>query len=183
MRAGYGIILVALALLTLGVVMVNSAGLTVTPDPRLVTTGQVTAEQFERMSAAHRPISPASVFFGRTTMLALAAMLAIFVGSRVPVERLAGLKGWRSPVPWMIGLSIVLLVLVHVPGIGRSVNNSSRWIGPPQYGFQPSELAKWAMPFVVAWWCCRQGDLIASFRRGFLPAILVLAVVCGLVAD
>ena len=183
MRAGYGIILVALALLTLGVVMVNSAGLTVTPDPRLVTTGQVTAEQFERMSAAHRPISPASVFFGRTTTLALVAMLAIFVGSRVPVERLAGRKGWRSPVPWMIGLSIVLLVLVHVPGIGRSVNNSSRWIGPPQYGFQPSELAKWAMPFLVAWWCCRQGDLIASFRRGFLPAILVLAVVCGLVAD
>jgi cell division protein FtsW len=182
MRAGYGIILVALALLTLGVVMVNSAGLMVTPDPRLVTTGQVSAEEFERLSAAHRPISPATVFFGRTTMLALAALAALFIGSRIPVERLGGLRGWRSPVPWVIGSSILLLVLVHVPGIGRSVNSSARWIGPPQYGFQPSELAKWAMPFVVAWWCCRQGNLMASFGRGFLPAIAVLAVVCGLVA-
>jgi len=182
MRAGYGIVLVVLALLTFGVVMVNSAGLTVAPDPRLVANGVMTAEEFERQAAAYRPISADRMLFGRTTMLALAALVAMFVGSRMPVERLAALRGWRSPVPWMLGGAIVLLVLVHVDGIGRSVNNSARWIGPPQYGFQPSEWAKWSMPFVLAWWCARRPELVTSFTRGFLPAIAAIGLVCGLVA-
>jgi cell division protein FtsW len=182
MRAGHGIFLIALVLLVFGVVMVNSAGLTVPPDPALVASGQITQTQFEAMQARYRPISVENVLFGRTTILAALAVVAMFIGSRMPVERLYGLRGLLSPVPWLIGLMILLLLLVHVPGIGREANNSARWIGSPQYGFQPSELAKWGMLFVLAWYCCRRAGVMQSFVHGFLPPLVVLSTVCGLIA-
>ncbi len=183
MRAGHGILLIALMLLVFGVVMVNSAGLTVKPDPGLVTSGTITEAQFEKLSSAYRPISMENVLFGRTTVLAGIAMLAMLIGSRVPVERLYQLRGLLSPVPWLLLGMVVLLLLVHVPGIGRSANNSARWIGSPQYGFQPSEMAKWAMLFVVAWHCCRRGGVMKTFMHGFVPPMIAIGVICALIAN
>lgn len=183
MRAGHGILLIALILLVFGVVMVNSAGLTVKPDPGLVTSGAMTQVQFEKLAAAYRPISMDNVLFGRTTILAGLALFAMFIGSRVPVERLYQWRGLLSPVPWLLLGMVVLLLLVHVPGVGRSANNSARWIGSPQYGFQPSELAKWAMLFVVAWHCCRRAGVMRSFLHGFLPPLIAIGVICALIAN
>ena len=45
----------------------------------------------------------------------------------------------------LVGASVVLLVLVAIPGIGRSVNGSRRWLNLGFVSFQPSELAKYAM--------------------------------------
>ncbi|MFO0826940.1 MAG: FtsW/RodA/SpoVE family cell cycle protein [Phycisphaerales bacterium] len=182
MRAGHGIFLIALALLVIGVVMVNSAGLTVRPDPGLVTSGAMGEAEFEKAMSTYRPVSFENVLVGRTTILAGLAIAAMLLGSRVPVERLYGLRGALSPVPWLSVAIVGLLVLVHVPGIGREVNHAARWIGPPQYGFQPSELAKWGMIFIVAWHCCRRAGVMTSFLHGFLPAMLLLAVVAGLIA-
>jgi len=182
MRAGHGILLIALALLVFGVVMVNSAGLTVRPDAALLTSGTVSEAQFDKMSAAYRPVSFDNVLLGRTTILAAVAMLALFVGSRVPVERLYGLRGALSPVPWIVFGMIGLLLLVHVPGIGREVNHAARWIGPRQYGFQPSEFAKWGILFVIAWYCCRRAGVMQSFLHGFVPPMVLLAVVTALIA-
>lgn len=182
MRPGHGIFLIALSLLVLGVVMVNSAGLTVRPDPALVSSGAIAEATFARRLDAYRPISLESVVFGRTTLLAGLALLAMLIGSRVPLERLYGLRGILAPAFWLVVAMLVLLLLVHVPGIGREANNSARWIGSPTYGFQPSELAKWGMIFVVAWHCVRRPGAMPSFVHGFLPAMLVVALVCGLIA-
>jgi cell division protein FtsW len=183
MRPGHGIVLIALILLVFGVVMVNSAGLTVKPDASLLASGAITQAQFDRWERSYRPISMESVLLGRTTILAGLALLAMFIGSRVPVERLYRLRGFASPVPWLLIAMVVLLLLVHVPGIGRSANNSARWIGSPQYGFQPSELAKWAMLFVVAWHCCRRGGVLTNFLHGFVPPMLAIGVICALIAN
>jgi cell division protein FtsW len=177
----HGVILCALTLLVIGVVMVNSAGLSVPPDPALVQSGALTEAQFDKLQASYRPISFDQVFFGRTTILAALSLLAMFIASRIDVEWLYRLRGAFSPVPWIIGLSVLTLILVHVPGIGREVNNSSRWIGPPSYGFQPSELAKWGMLVVVAWFCVRHADRLRSFKRGFVPALGVVMLVCALI--
>jgi cell division protein FtsW len=177
----HGVILCALTLLVIGVVMVNSAGLSVPPDPALVQSGALTEAQFEKLQAAYRPISFDQVFFGRTTILAALSLLAMLIASRIDVEWLYRLRGAFSPVPWIIGLSVLTLILVHVPGIGREVNNSSRWIGPPSYGFQPSELAKWGMLVVAAWFCVRHADRLRSFKKGFVPALGVVMLVCALI--
>lgn len=182
MRFGHGIVLIALSLLVFGVVMVNSAGLTVRPDPALVSAGVIPETTFAQRTASYRPISFENVAFGRTTLLAGLALAAMLLGSRVPIERLYALRGALSPVPWLVIAMVVLLCLVHVPGIGREANNSARWIGSQTYGFQPSEIAKWGMVFVLAWYCVRRAGVMRSFRHGFLPAIVLVSVVCALIA-
>jgi len=181
LRMSHGVVLCALTLLVIGVVMVNSAGLSVPPDPALVQSGALTEAQFAKLQAAYRPISFDQVFFGRTTILAALSLFAMLIASRIDVEWLYKLRGVFSPVPWILGLSVVTLILVHVPGIGREVNNSSRWIGPPSYGFQPSELAKWGMLIVAAWFCVRHADRLRSLKKGFLPALGVAVVICALI--
>lgn len=181
-RMSHGVVLCALSLLVLGVVMVNSAGLSVRPDPALVESGAVTAAQFAKLEASYRPISFEQVFFGRTTILAALALLAMFVGSRVDLERaFFDRLGARSPIPWMLGAMALLLLLVHVPGIGREGGNSARWIGSSRYGFQPSELAKWGMLIVAAWFCVRHAADLRTFRRGFVPALGVVGLICALI--
>jgi cell division protein FtsW len=170
-----------LALLVIGIVMVNSAGLDVPPDEALVKSGALSREAYDRAVARYQPIEFETVFFGRTTILAAIALLMVWVGSRFDVERFITARGARSWIPWILGGIVVTLALTQVPGIGREVNGSARWIGPAALGFQPSEFAKWGMLIVVSWFCVRHADRLQSFKRGFLPALGLLAFICALI--
>lgn len=160
MRPGHGLVLIVFALLTLGVVMVNSAGLTVDPQ---------------------RAIDLKQVLLGRPTVLALVALLMLLIGSRVPLHRLYEARGFASPVPWIVIGSLALLVAVHVPGIGREVNGARRWITLGPIGFQPSEVAKWTLIVVLAWYAAKRASLMGKLWRGFVPPMLLVGVVCALI--
>ena len=181
LRMSHGVILSMLALLVIGIVMVNSAGLDVPPDEALVKSGALSREAYDRAVARYQPIEFETVFFGRTTILAAIALLMVWVGSRFDVERFITARGARSWIPWILGGIVVTLALTQVPGIGREVNGSARWIGPAALGFQPSEFAKWGMLIVVSWFCVRHADRLQSFKRGFLPALGLLAFICALI--
>ena len=181
LRMSHGVILSMLALLVIGIVMVNSAGLDVPPDEALVKSGAISREAYDRAVARYQPIEFETVFFGRTTILAAMALLMVWVGSRFDVERFITARGARSWIPWILGGIVVTLALTQVPGIGREVNGSARWIGPAALGFQPSEFAKWGMLIVVSWFCVRHADRLQSFKRGFLPALGLLAFICALI--
>jgi cell division protein FtsW len=181
LRMSHGVILSMLALLVIGIVMVNSAGLDVPPDEALVKSGALSREAYDRAVARYQPIEFETVFFGRTTILAAIALLMVWVGSRFDVERFITARGVRSWIPWILGGIVVTLALTQVPGIGREVNGSARWIGPAALGFQPSEFAKWGMLIVVSWFCVRHADRLQSFKRGFLPALGLLAFICALI--
>ncbi len=92
---------------------------------------------------------------------------------------------WLSPVVFLMGLSIVLLVLVLIPGVGTEVNSSMRWLvlGGGRYGlrFQPSELAKWITVMFIAVYGAQRQDKIREFWRGFMPVCAVLMLVVGLI--
>ena len=178
----HGVILSMLALLVIGIVMVNSAILDVLPDEALVKSGALSREAYERMVHRYEPIDFTTVFFGRSTILAAVAMAALVVGSRLHVERFITARGSRSWIPWILGGMVLTLVATQVPGIGREVNGSARWIGPRWLGFQPSEFAKWGMLIVTAWFCVRHSDRLQSFKRGFLPALGVIGFVSALIA-
>ena len=181
LRMSHGVILSMLALLVIGIVMVNSAGLDVPPDEALVKSGALSREAYDRAVARYQPIEFETVFFGRTTILAAIALLMVWVGSRFDVERFITARGARSWIPWILGGIVVTLALTQVPGIGREVNGSARWIGPAALGFQPSEFAKWGMLIVVSWFCVRHADRLQSFKCGFLPALGLLAFICALI--
>ena len=118
-----------------------------------------------------------AILGGRATLFALASVLCMVLGSRLPIERIGSARGIFNPVWWIIALIFAGIVLVHVPGIGREVNGASRWISLGPLTFQPSEMAKWGMPLILAWWCCQRGARMRSFWGGFVPPILFTAVV------
>ncbi|NLQ18483.1 putative lipid II flippase FtsW [Marinomonas sp. M1K-6] len=73
----------------------------------------------------------------------------------------------------MMGLSLILLILVLVPGIGKSVNGSRRWINLVVFNLQASEVAKVCMVVYVSGYLVRRADRVRESWVGFvLPLCL-----------
>jgi cell division protein FtsW len=75
---------------------------------------------------------------------------------------------------------MVLLVLVLVPGIGREVNGSRRWISVYVMNIQPSELMKVFVLLYAADYTVRKAAFMHSLRRGFMPMFFVMLAAGGL---
>jgi len=86
----------------------------------------------------------------------------------------------RFAKPFLI-LSLLLLVLVLIPGIGREVSGARRWFRFKFISFQPSELANMAIIIYIADFIARKGNMIKQFLRGFLPPVCVLGLVALLI--
>lgn len=82
--------------------------------------------------------------------------------------------------PLMI-VSIIMLLLVLVPHIGRVTGGARRWFRFGIVNFQPSEFAKIAIILYVADIVSRKGNSIKSFIHGYLPAAMVIGLTAGLV--
>ncbi|WP_181953382.1 putative lipid II flippase FtsW [Stutzerimonas kirkiae] len=82
---------------------------------------------------------------------------------------------------WVLLLmGFALLVLVLVPGIGREVNGSIRWIGFGAFNVQPSELAKVFVVVYLAGYLVRRQKEVRESTWGFLKPFLVLLPMAGL---
>ena len=67
-----------------------------------------------------------------------------------------------------------LLVLVLIPGIGREVNGSRRWISLGFISMQPSELMKFFVVLYAADYTVRKAAFMNDFKKGFLPMLSVM---------
>jgi len=72
-------------------------------------------------------------------------------------------------------VSVLLLVLVRIPGIGHNINGSWRWFRIGSLTVQPSEIAKLAMIMLFAWWLARNQRRIDELKRGILIPFGMLA--------
>jgi len=89
---------------------------------------------------------------------------------------------WKLAVYPLLGIGILLLGLVFVPGIGVEMGGAYRWLRLPfGFYFQPSEFIKFALINFFAWSLAKKGDSINDFAIGFLPHILVMGLVVFLI--
>lgn len=88
------------------------------------------------------------------------------------------LKRFSKP---MIIVSIVLLALVLAPHIGRETAGARRWFRLGPFNFQPSELAKISLILYISDLMSRKSDIVKSFLYGYIPPMIVLGAVVGLV--
>jgi len=77
--------------------------------------------------------------------------------------------------------AVFLLVLVLVPGIGKASYGAQRWFRFGPVYFQPSEMAKLCVLIYMADFLARKQQEVKSFRKGFLPVLLVLGVISLLI--
>ena len=101
----------------------------------------------------------------------------LFVGflAAIVVMRVDSSTWEKCSVPMLL-VCIVLLVVVLIPGIGRVVNGSRRWVAIGPIGIQVSELAKMTMVLYLAGYLVRQQKSIGQSIVGFIKPMIILAV-------
>jgi cell division protein FtsW len=88
---------------------------------------------------------------------------------------------WRKLAKPAMFVTLVLLVLVLVPGLGKVVNGARRWLGFGSLYLQPSEIAKLSMVLFCSASLSSNQNKLSSFMKGLLPQLLMLMLVFGLI--
>ncbi len=113
-------------------------------------------------------------YFGRQLVWVAVGLVVLMIASRVDYHRVAALA---TP---MLVVSIAMLIAVLVPGVGVTVNGSTRWLGAGPVQIQPSEFAKLAVLVFVASLLARRAKHIRDPRVTLRPVLLVGGLVAGL---
>ena len=143
---------VTLILLGIGLVMVYSASIA------LAEADKATGHQ-------------STYFLFRQAIYLIIGVSAAFAAFQVPTHV------WQKMAPWLFLGGIFLLILVLIPGIGRNVNGSQRWLSLFVINLQPSEFMKLFAAIYVADYTIRKSAVMDSFTRGFLPMVAVMVIV------
>jgi cell division protein FtsW len=148
----YPLLICALGLLAFGFIMVSSASMSV-------------AE-----TCCHDPF-----FYVKRHGFALAlALTAGILTYGVSMER------WERSGTWLFLASVLVLVLVLVPGIGRTVNGATRWIPLGPLNIQPSEFVKLFAIIYVSGYLVRHAESVANQISGFIRPMLLIGVAAAL---
>lgn len=142
----------ALALLAMGLLMVTSASLVISDK----WFGQ-----------------PFHFLVRQGTFLLLGLSLAAFI-LQVPS------RVWLKISPMLLGLGLLALVLVLIPGIGRAINGSKRWLHLGPLAFQVSEFVKLTVICYLAGYLHRHNEEVRTRFTGFLKPMILLGLVGGL---
>lgn len=89
----------------------------------------------------------------------------------------------RHPILFrlIVCVSIGLLILVLIPGIGVERNGAQRWLMIAGFQFQPSEAAKLALIVLLAVKLTDNQEHISRFGQGFIPALVIMVTFAGLI--
>jgi len=107
----------------------------------------------------------------------LVGLLAGWLAFQIP------LSAWQKFSWYLFLVGVVLLVLVLIPGIGREVNGSKRWLSLLVVNLQPSELMKLFVVIYAADYTARKAPQMHSLVKGFLPMLGVMIVMAVLLLN
>lgn len=142
-------------LLGVGVVMVYSASIAIAEGGR---------------STGYQP----TYYLVRHVLFVTIGLLLAVMAFQVPMRL------WQQAAPYLFVVGLVLLMLVLIPGIGREVNGSRRWMSFYFVNLQPSELMKVFVVLYAADYTVRKAAFMHSLRRGFMPMFFVMLATGGL---
>lgn len=146
------LIWVVVLLMLLGMVMVYSASISLPDSPKY---------------ASYRN----SHFLIRQAIFVTASLCCGLVVFRVPVST------WQRWAPYLFVVTLVLLMLVLVPGVGKGVNGAKRWLSFKVFNLQPSELMKLFVVLYAADYTVRKQQFMHKLTKGFLPMAGAVAIV------
>jgi len=115
-------------------------------------------------------------FLAKQAVWSGAALAVMFVARGVDYHLYVRL---RKPILLAV---LALLVAVLIPGLGVKLNGARRWFRFAGVGFQPSDIAKLGLIVYLAGFLDQKRDVLGSWKRGFLPLVLVTGCAVGLIA-
>jgi cell division protein FtsW len=143
---------VVVLLMLLGMVMVYSASISLPDSPK-----------YARYDNAH--------FLTRQAMFISLSLFAGLLAFRVRIET------WQKLAPYLFVATLILLVLVLVPGVGKGVNGARRWLSFKVFNLQPSELMKLFVVLYAADYTVRKQQYMHKLTKGFMPMTLAIGFV------
>ena len=144
-----------LSLMLIGLVMVYSASITLADGPKYANYS--------------------SNFFLIRHVISLVIAIGVGIWAfKIPT------KVWDRYSPVIFGFTVLLLIAVLIPGVGKGVNGAKRWIPLGLMNFQPSELMKFAAVIFAASYTVQRQEYLHSFVKGMLPMGIAVALVGGL---
>jgi cell division protein FtsW len=148
------LVFVTLALMLWGLVMVYSASIAMPDNPKFI-----------HYSQTH--------FLVRHVISLAVGLVVAMMAFQVPLET------WERVAPWVFVVSLVLLIAVLFPFIGKGVNGARRWISFGGMNFQPSELAKFGVLLYAANYMVRKMEV----KEKFFTSVAPMAIAVGLVGS
>jgi cell division protein FtsW len=80
----------------------------------------------------------------------------------------------------ILGVTVLMLILVLIPGIGVIQNGARRWFSVAGFSLQPAEIAKLVAVMFLAYSVSKKGTRMGSFTIGFLPHLFIIGLMSGL---
>lgn len=110
----------------------------------------------------------AHYFFTRQLIFALAGLAIMIIASTIDYNIY-----YRNSKK-ILALGFFLLILVLIPGVGRTAGGATRWISLGFFDFQPSEAIKIALIIYISSFISRKPAKIQKFKDGILPVIIII---------
>ncbi|HWU98932.1 MAG TPA: putative lipid II flippase FtsW [Oxalicibacterium sp.] len=143
---------VVLLLMLFGMVMVYSASISLPDSPK-----------YARYDNAH--------FLTRQAMFICVSLFAGLLAFRVRIET------WQKLAPYLFVGTLILLIMVLIPGVGKGVNGARRWLSFHVFNLQPSELMKLFVVLYAADYTVRKQQVMHKLTKGFMPMTLAIGFV------
>ncbi|MDL2358496.1 MAG: putative peptidoglycan glycosyltransferase FtsW, partial [Pseudomonadota bacterium] len=135
---------VTVLLMLFGMVMVYSASISLSDSPKFANYKN-------------------TYFLQRQAVFIAVSLLAGLFVFRIRVAT------WQHLAPWLFVATLVLLMLVFVPGLGVTVNGGKRWLNLKLFNLQPSEMMKVVAVLYAADYTVRKQEYMHKLTKGFLP--------------
>ncbi|HWV63578.1 MAG TPA: putative lipid II flippase FtsW [Oxalicibacterium sp.] len=140
---------VVVLLMLFGMVMVYSASISLPDSPK-----------YARYDNAH--------FLGRQAIFIALSLVVGLLAFRVRIET------WQKWAPYLFAGTLILLLLVLIPGIGKGVNGARRWLSFHVFNLQPSELMKLFVVLYAADYTVRKQQVMHKLTKGFMPMTVAI---------
>lgn len=113
-------------------------------------------------------------FLKNQALFFIAALTVATIIFAIPLEK------WFSKgmVYFLIGAILIGLIVVHIPGLGKEIKGSNRWVQLPGISLQTSEFIKISVIILMAWWQGQPWRRNAAFKEGLLYPGIGVGLVC-----
>ena len=147
--------------------------------PLIITVGVIIAFGLIMLSSATSAIAYTkyadSYYFFKHQLFGIILGLAIFwFLSKIDYHI------WEKYGFWFLIISVILLLLVFIPGLSANYGKARSWINVFGFSLQPSELVKLSFLIYLSAWLARRGKKVSDFSQGTAPFVIVLGFIAFL---